>query len=145
MSVISDIETAAVTAITALGLSPTPTIKAGKTAILPTGAVLPAVRISVGAAGEYEDLLTGKTLAKYPLLVAVYQATSGVTNDGNVLQTWPNLIGRKLNNRDTFSTVTGINEVRRTDLTLFDRVALANLHNADFLRFMIEVIEDTTA
>lgn len=139
MAVVTDIKTAAVAAVTALAMSPTPTVKARKRPILPASATLPAVVIAVTEGREVEDLYAGKVLVRYPMTVAIYTASTD-TQDGSTVETWRQSIARKLNDESVYTGV-GINRVDREDKTPFDAEGLDGQYNVSFLQFTVETIE----
>lgn len=141
MPIATDIKTAAVAAVSALALSPTPAVDGRKTPALPAGKTPPAVVCAVGEAGDVEDLWAGYVLKRYPLTVAIYVATTGATQDGSTVETWRQAIGRKLNDRAAFPTVSGLNDVWQRDEAAFAPAGLPDLTNASFLYFGVEVIE----
>lgn len=150
MAVATQIKAAAVTAISALALTPTPDVVARKTAVLPSGKQPPAVVVACGEGGDTEPLWHDAQLVRYPLTVAVYVATKGDTTDDDLIETWRQEIARKLNDRASYAGVTGtgrdgtgtgVNEVERRDETTFDPPALTDGYNVSFMLFTVETIE----
>jgi hypothetical protein len=136
-----DIKAAAVAAIQSLSLAGSPEVKAGKTATLPAGKEPPAVRVACTRGGRCEVYDAARVIVTYVLVVAMYDATGGQTGDDETLEEWREAINRKLDDRASFSAVTGINEVNRQEGPPFVAQALDALHNASTLTFAVEVIE----
>lgn len=141
MSIAADIKAAAVTAIEALSLSPTPSVTAAKTPILPSGVDPPAVRVSCSRGGKCEVLDASRVIATYVLTVAMYEATGGQTGDDEVVEAWREAINRKLDDRAAFATVAGVNEVFRQEGPPFIAQSFGAMYNASTLTFAVEVIE----
>jgi hypothetical protein len=136
-----DIKAAAVAAIGALTLTGTPSVAAGKTAQLPTGVTAPAIRVACGRGGKCERYDANRVIVTYILSVGLYGPTHSETGDDDTLEEWREAINRKLDDWDSFSTVTGFNEIDRQEGPPFLAAALKAMHNASLLTFAVEVIE----
>jgi hypothetical protein len=142
MATATDIKSAAVTTIAAIGLSGAPAVAAGKTALLPTGVTPPAIRVACTRGGKCEVYDATRVIVTYVLLVAIYQATGGEQGDDETVETWREAINKALDDRAAFSTVTGLNEVYRQEGPPFVVQALAQMYNVSTLTFAVEVIEN---
>lgn len=142
MSVAGDIKAAATTAITALALTGSPAVVAAKTPILPSGKTPPAVRVACSRGGKCEPYDATRVVVTYTLTVGMYTSTTGETGDDDTIDTWREAVNKAIDDRSTFASVSGFNEVFREEGTPYSAAGFDSGFNVSFLSFRCEVIED---